>query len=86
MLRGNKQAKWCHQNLLDFKALTEAISIRSQLVRYMARFNIPVKSVAASDNAALIIQKCLLTGLFAHVARMQPDGSYRSINGTVVRT
>ncbi|CAZ81000.1 unnamed protein product [Tuber melanosporum] len=35
----------------------------------------------ALSRAVSGIRRCLTTGYFAHVARMQPDGSFRSVNG-----
>ncbi|BFZ61866.1 hypothetical protein YB2330_002944 [Saitoella coloradoensis] len=76
----DRAVKWCHQHFLNHKALTKAISIRAQLRRYMDRFNIPIRS-ANTETAVHDIRRCLVSGYFAHAARMQPDGTYKMIKG-----
>ncbi|KAK8129587.1 P-loop containing nucleoside triphosphate hydrolase protein [Apiospora kogelbergensis] len=81
--KGKKESRFCHENSLNFKALTRAVSIRAQLKRYLERFGIQVdeslklSSPATSDQ----IRRCLTTGYFAHAARMQPDGSFQNVAG-----
>lgn len=91
--KGRKEAKFCHDNHLNFKSLTRAISIRAQLKRYLERFNIPVdeslgksevNTTGSSVNKAEQIRRCLTAGYFAHVARMQPDGTFRTVDGGTV--
>ncbi|KAF4629979.1 hypothetical protein G7Y89_g8160 [Cudoniella acicularis] len=38
--KGKKEGRFCHDNYLNFKALTRAVSIRAQLKRYLERFGI----------------------------------------------
>ncbi|KAI9811431.1 MAG: hypothetical protein M1827_005414 [Pycnora praestabilis] len=90
--KGRKEAKWCRDNYLNFKSMTRAVSIRAQLKRYVERFGIIVEeslaskaqqgSVAAEKGEN--IRRCLTTGFFAHAARMQPDGSFRTVSGGTV--
>ncbi|KAK0385851.1 hypothetical protein NLU13_7028 [Sarocladium strictum] len=91
--KGRKEAKFCHDNHLNFKSLTRAVSIRSQLKRYLERFNIPVdetlrqsevNSTNSSTNKAEQIRRCLTSGYFAHAARMQADGTFRTVDGGTV--
>jgi ATP-dependent RNA helicase DDX35 len=90
--KGCKESRFCHDNLLNFKALTRAVSIRAQLKRYLERFGLGVdESLAAHStsaggpaNRAEQIQRCLAAGYFAHAARMQPDGTFRNVSGTTV--
>ena len=46
--RGKKDARWCRDNRLDFKALTRAVSIRAQLKRYLERFGVDVDESLSS--------------------------------------
>ena len=92
--KGRKEAKFCRENHLNFKSLTRAVSIRAQLKRYLERFNILLDeslSLHGGDvnanshlNKAEQIRKCLTTGYFAHAARMQADGTFRTVNGGTV--
>ncbi|KAI0013294.1 P-loop containing nucleoside triphosphate hydrolase protein [Xylariaceae sp. FL0662B] len=84
--KGKKESKFCHENHLNFKAMTRAVSIRAQLKRYLERFGIAVdESLKASPaSSGERIRRCLTTGYFAHAAKMQPDGSFRNVEGGTV--
>lgn len=85
--RGKKDPKWCHDNLLNYKSLTRAVSVRAQLKRYLERFGLevdsvaPISSASTETNKAEQIRRCLTTGYFAHAAKMQPDGSFKTVSG-----
>ena len=88
--KGRKDSKWCRDNFLNFKSMMRAVSIRAQLKRYLERFGINVDETPAanrrpedSSNKGEQIRKCLTTGYFAHTARMQPDGTFKTVNGGV---
>ncbi|KAI7483869.1 ATP dependent RNA helicase [Hortaea werneckii] len=87
---GKKDAKWCQQHFLNFKSMIRAVSIRNQLRRYLERFGIDVTESLGSGQGVLRaggqppeerIRRCLTSGYFAHAARMQADGSFRTIDG-----
>lgn len=86
--KGKKQASWCHQNHLNAKSMARAVSIRSQLARYLQRFGIALPdstlppAVSTADKGTQI-RKCLTSGFFANAAKMQPDGTFRSVSGGV---
>lgn len=89
--KGKKEPRWCRDNCLNFKSMTRAASIRNQLKRYLERFSIDVEESLAAPlhngelaNKGEQIRKCLTAGYFAHAARMQPDGSFRTVNGGTV--
>ncbi|KAK4455518.1 P-loop containing nucleoside triphosphate hydrolase protein [Podospora aff. communis PSN243] len=91
--KGRKESKFCHDNMINFKAMTRAVSIRAQLKRYVERFGVVVdESLGAATTAAKNpaadpakraeqIRRCLTTGYFAHAARMQADGTFRNVAG-----
>lgn len=89
--RGRKDAKWCRDNHLNHKSMVRAVSIRTQLKRYLERLGVEtVESLATNDSRtsesskAEQIRKCLTTGYFAHAAKMLPDGTFKSVAGGVV--
>ncbi|KAK5997814.1 putative ATP-dependent RNA helicase DHX35 [Cladobotryum mycophilum] len=99
--KGKKEAKFCHENNLNYKSLTRAVSIRAQLKRYLERFNITIdeslsskqqqssssntaSESSSSSKKAEQIRRCLTSGYFAHAARMQPDGTFRNVEGGTV--
>lgn len=93
--KGKKEGRFCHDNYLNFKALTRAVSIRAQLKRYLERFGISVdETLSSNPNKQVLavggpdkseqIRRCLTTGYFAHAAKMQPDGTFRNVAGGTV--
>lgn len=88
--KGKKEAKFCHENHLNYKSMTKAVSIRAQLKRYLERFSINVDetlSGSSSERQAQVaeqIRRCLTAGYFAHAARMQADGTFRNVQGGTV--
>ena len=93
--KGRKEARFCHDNYLNFKALSRAVSIRAQLKRYLERFGMKVDetlstnankqplSVGGPDKGEQI-RRCLTTGFFAHAAKMQLDGTFRNVAGGTI--
>lgn len=89
--KGQKGSKFCHDNHLNFKSMTRAVSIRGQLKRYLERFGILVDQPDTSSSQttspsqkAEQIRRCLTAGYFAHAARMQPDGTFRNVEGGTI--
>ncbi|KAL7275973.1 hypothetical protein RUND412_001042 [Rhizina undulata] len=83
--KGQKSSKWCRDHYLNFKSLSRAVSVRAQLKRYVERFNVDLgKGKGEGLVTGETIRRCLVTGYFAHAARMQPDGTFRAVNGDVV--
>ncbi|KNB11165.1 hypothetical protein FOXG_20473 [Fusarium oxysporum f. sp. lycopersici 4287] len=89
--KGRKEAKFCHENNLNFKSMSRAVSIRAQLKRYLERFSINIDETLAGQASpeanvkkAEQIRRCLTSGYFAHAARMQPDGTFRNVEGNMV--
>ena len=70
--------------------MSRAVSIRNQLRRYLERFGINVEESLTKQNGNEAInkgeqiRKCLTTGYFAHAARMQPDGTFKTVNGNMI--
>lgn len=88
--KGKKESKWCRDNNLNYKSMIRAVSIRAQLKRYLERFGVKVNESLQSarteeaPNKSEQIRKCLTSGYFAHAARMQPDGTFKTVSGLVI--
>jgi len=89
--KGRKESKWCKDNHLNYKSMTRAVSVRAQLKRYLERFGINVEesltAIGKRDESldkGERIRRCLTAGFFAHAARMQPDGSFKTVSGGTV--
>ncbi|RPD79719.1 hypothetical protein L226DRAFT_178125 [Lentinus tigrinus ALCF2SS1-7] len=61
--------------------MSRAVSIRSQLKKYMQRFGLPLDSC---EGDAKRLRKCLVTGYWRNVARWAADGTYRAVRGDTV--
>jgi ATP-dependent RNA helicase DDX35 len=93
--KGKREARFCHDNHINFKVMTRAVSIRAQLKRYLERFGMNVEETLSSNankqplavggpGKAEQIRRCLTTGFFAHAAKMQPDGTFRNVAGGTI--
>ncbi|ORZ38802.1 pre-mRNA splicing factor [Catenaria anguillulae PL171] len=71
----NRQSAWCHKHKLNFSTLTQAAKIRTQLTKFLAKYNIP-PTLSCNGNTDTI-RKCLVSAFFAQAAAAQPDGTYR---------
>ncbi|RMD39685.1 hypothetical protein DV735_g5446, partial [Chaetothyriales sp. CBS 134920] len=89
--KGKKESKWCRDNWLNFKSMERAVSIRNQLWRYLERLGVKDggehvqqgKSKLDNEKKTAHLLKCLTAGYFANSARMQPDGSFKTVSGHV---
>lgn len=87
--KGKKDSKWCRDNLLNYRSLQRAVSIRAQLKRFLERFGVKADESLSSSSYRQAdlsrkpeqIQRCLTTGYFAHAAKMQPDGTFKTVSG-----
>lgn len=61
--------------------MSRAVSIRSQLKKYMQRFNLPIESCEGDSKR---LARCLVSGYWRNGARWAPDGTYRSVRGNMV--
>ena len=89
--KGKKDAKWCRDNYLNHKSMTRAVSVRNQLRRYLERFGMDISESLNNQSKAggntlkgEQIRRCLTTGLFSHAARFQPDGTFKTVDGSIV--
>ncbi|KAF9052798.1 P-loop containing nucleoside triphosphate hydrolase protein [Panaeolus papilionaceus] len=76
-----KSSAWCKARSLSFRALSRAISIRSQLKKYMERFNVPI--VSCNGDAERVL-KCITSSYWHNSAQWQADGTYKSVRGNMI--
>lgn len=88
----NYDPKWCHAHYFNFRSLARAVDVRKQLKRAMRRIALTLERGSAGDATNLLnddsasnddvaIRKCLLHGFFMNVARLQPNGTYATVQG-----
>ena len=80
--RYGQSSNWCKSHALSFRAMSRVVSIRSQLRKYMQRFNIGVESCEGDGNR---LRRCLVTGYWRNIAKWVADGTYRSLQGNKVQ-
>lgn len=61
--------------------MSRAVSIRSQLSKYMMRFDLPKQSC---EGDAKRLRQCLVSGYWRNAARWMADGTYRSVQNDQV--
>ena len=81
--RYGRSSSWCKSHALSFRALSRAVSIRSQLKKYMQRFGLPMESC---EGDAKRLRRCLVSGYWRNGARWMADGTFRSVRGNRVRS
>ena len=80
---GNQE--WCYKNFLNHRSLKSALDIREQLRQIMTKQNIPMQSDPFTNlNYYENIKKCLLSGFFMHIARLQKNGTYLTIEDSQI--
>mmetsp|Transcript_15114 Transcript_15114/g.19606 ORF Transcript_15114/g.19606 Transcript_15114/m.19606 type:complete len:724 (+) Transcript_15114:82-2253(+) len=71
---------WCWDNFINARSMASADSVREQLKRIMERLNLPMVSTEFSNkNYYTNIRKCLLEGMFMHVAHLERSGHYLTV-------
>jgi len=75
-----RSSGWCKSHALSFRAMSRAVSIRSQLKKYMQRFGLPLESCEGDSKR---LAKCLVSGYWRNGARWTADGTYHSVRGNI---
>lgn len=85
---GKKDAQWCRENCLNYKAMLKAVSVRKQLRNTLERMGIQESALSGPDviragglDMVDRVRRCLTTGFFAHAARMKSDGTFVTVGG-----
>ena len=82
-IRHGSNQKWCLQRGFNFKALCLAVSIRRQLEKYFKHFY-PDTDIENSGGETRPIIQCIVTGFFSQAAKLQVDGTYRTVRDKAV--
>ena len=69
-------AQWCFENFVQVRSMRRARDIREQLMGLLERVEIEPKSDRQNPDA---IRKCVTAGFFYHTAKLQKNGSYRTV-------
>ncbi|XKL68063.1 hypothetical protein PGB90_003554 [Kerria lacca] len=74
----NNAKSWCIQHFINFKALRRAHEIKSQMLKLMERFNIPLISC---DGNAENVCRCITSGFFPNAVYLHYSGVYKTVRG-----
>ncbi|XP_020225788.1 pre-mRNA-splicing factor ATP-dependent RNA helicase DEAH1 [Cajanus cajan] len=72
----NFSTQWCYENYIQVRSMKRARDIRDQLAGLLERVEIELTSNANDLDA---IKKAITSGFFPHSARLQKNGSYRTV-------
>ncbi|CEF65027.1 ATP-dependent RNA helicase DHX8 [Strongyloides ratti] len=76
-IRNGEIPQWCYENYLNFRTLSNAKSIRTQLERIMERLSLMKRQLNFSDTDYYNnIKKSILSGFFTQVAFRESSGHY----------
>ncbi|KAJ2709543.1 Salivary acidic proline-rich phosphoprotein 1/2 [Coemansia spiralis] len=79
-LAADGDAEWCREHFVNRRNMRHVLDVRQQLGRLCARLSIDTTQSCGTDLDPVL--KCFLSGFFHNCALLQPDGSYRSLNGS----
>uniref|UniRef100_A0A804NPN1 RNA helicase n=4 Tax=Zea mays TaxID=4577 RepID=A0A804NPN1_MAIZE len=68
--------QWCYENYIQVRSMKRARDIRDQLDGLMERVEIEICSNTSDLDA---IKKAITSGFFHHSARLQRDGTYKTV-------
>ena len=68
--------QWCFENFVQHRSMKQARDIRDQLIKMLERVEIELVS---DRNAVDNIKKCITSGFFYHCAKLQRNGTYRTV-------
>jgi len=81
-LENGKDPEWCHENHLKYAPLKRANEIRRHLRRQLKARGMTIEELDENtDEAAVAIIKCILTGFFPNVAQLTNNGMYVTVRG-----
>ncbi|XP_049393430.1 pre-mRNA-splicing factor ATP-dependent RNA helicase DEAH1-like isoform X2 [Solanum stenotomum] len=72
----NFSTQWCYENYIQVRSMKRARDIRDQLEGLLERVEIELTS---NDGDYEAIKKAITSGFFPHSAKLQKNGSYRTI-------
>nr|DAD28293.1 TPA_asm: hypothetical protein HUJ06_029761 [Nelumbo nucifera] len=72
----NYSTQWCYENYIQVRSMKRARDIRDQLEGLLERVEIELMS---NPNDLEAIKKAITSGFFHHSARLQKNGSYRTV-------
>ena len=78
-----RNGNWCKDNFLNYRALQKVFEIKKQLRGFVGRMigGAAIPTIGDAEGGADIVLRALVTGFVFNVARIMPDGKYRTVRG-----
>lgn len=74
-------SSWCDSMSLQYRILARAKEIRKNLASVLARCSEKGTVLASCGDDDTAVRRCLVTGYFAHAAKLGNDGQYHTLRG-----
>ncbi|KAJ2160899.1 ATP-dependent RNA helicase [Coemansia sp. RSA 552] len=78
--KANGDKRWCQDHFVNRRNMRHVIDVRQQLNRLCTRLGLDIEKSCGADLDSVL--QCFLSGFFHNCALLQPDGTYRSLNGS----
>ncbi|KAJ4768043.1 RNA helicase family protein [Rhynchospora pubera] len=81
-LKSGKSSQWCYRNFINYQAMKKVIDIREQLVRFLKRLGLTLKSC---EGDLKMLRKAIISGFFAHACQLEeysPNGMYKMLRSS----
>lgn len=80
-VKSGRSKHFCGQNFLNYKRLRRAEEMKTQMVKMLRRFEIPLESCKGNLEPIL---KCVTAGFFPNAVYLHHSGYYRSVRGDLI--
>eukprot|EP01043_Picozoa_sp_COSAG02_P045924 COSAG02_NODE_4248_length_5586_cov_74.948424_3_plen_1100_part_00 len=67
--------QWCFENFVQIRTMKRARDVKEQLDGMLER--VEIEKLSNSDHE--VLRKCIASGFFYHTAKLQKNGSYRTV-------
>jgi len=69
--------RWCYDHFINIRSMKQVFKVRHQLKTIFVR-KCKLRLLSCGMDTVLV-RRCLVSGFFLHVARLQVDGTYRTM-------
>ncbi|KAJ1674374.1 ATP-dependent RNA helicase, partial [Spiromyces aspiralis] len=81
-LESDGDREWSRSHFINIRNMQYVLNVRRQLIGLCRRLGMDVEMSCGSETDAVL--RCFLSGFFHHCALLQPDGTYRTLNGSQI--
>ena len=71
--------QFCYESFVQVRTMRRARDIREQLMGLLERTEIELRSCGGTTGGADVLRKCITAGFFYHTAKLQKNGTYKTV-------